>query len=86
MKPEQHPAGLVTVKPPGEARPDTIGERRSSAHLSDPQQHWQHPGGIPDSRIKVESSGAPQRNRARQTEPHPNVDVHARKQRRAPLV
>ncbi len=85
MKPENHPQGLVTVTPPAESRGPTSGERRAATHVGDPRQHWQHPGGLPDKRVQVETSGNPQRIRARQTEPHPNVDVHARKHRRTPL-
>ncbi|HEY8993480.1 MAG TPA: hypothetical protein VIM71_02245 [Lacunisphaera sp.] len=84
MKTKQHEVGLVHVAAPAESPRPTVTERRSAAHLSDPLQHWQHPAAAPDMRVRAEFERAPQRVRARQTEPRTAEDCHARRPRRPP--
>jgi hypothetical protein len=81
--------GLVThgfVSPPGEAMRDTITERRSAAHHSDPARYFHEPAGGHDSRRVVAASGAPQRVRARQTEARTAGLCHVRIRRRQEAV
>ncbi|MFI5335505.1 MAG: hypothetical protein ACHQ5A_01885 [Opitutales bacterium] len=83
MKHKQPQVGLKLVSAPAETNRDSVSERRSAAHLNDPSRRWQHPADAPDSRQRVEAGGAPQRNRARQTEARTAQLCHVRKQRRA---
>jgi len=63
---------------------DTVSERRSAAHLNDPALRWQHQPGVQDIRPVVAAGGAPQRIRARQTEPRTAEQCHVRIRRRPP--
>ena len=83
MKHVAYPIAATMVSPPGEVMRDTISERRSAAHLNDPAQHWHRPAGASDLRPQVAASGAPQRVRARQTEPRTAKLCHVRTPRRA---
>jgi hypothetical protein len=73
------------VSPPGEARGDTLSERRSAAHFNDPSVRWQHGVGAQDGRPQLAAGGAPQRIRARQTEARTAVQCHVRSRRRPPI-
>jgi hypothetical protein len=77
--------GLVLsrfVSPPSETMRDTLMERRSAAHLSDPAKFFHEPAGGHDGRRAVAASGALQRVRARQTEPRTAELCHVRIRRR----
>ena len=83
MKTESHEAGLVNVAAPAEARRGNLQERRAFTHQGDPTQHGQHSPGSADQRKRVEAGVAPQRNRARLTEPRTAEHCHIRTPRRA---
>jgi hypothetical protein len=83
MKNKPQPMAAMLVSPPREAMRDSVGERRSAAHLNDPAWRWQGPAGANDSRPHVAAGGAPQRIRARQTEARSADSCHVRTHRRA---
>jgi hypothetical protein len=82
MKTKVQPGGLKLVTPPGEARRDTVSERRSAAHLEDPQRRWLGRDGRHDFRPQVAAGESPQRTRARQTEARTATQCHVRVPRR----
>jgi len=83
MKRQIQPSAVPIVPPPTEAMQDTVHERRTAAHLTDPAWRWQGRPGTNDVRPEVAAGGSPQRVRARQTEMRTAVSCHARTHRRA---
>ena len=82
MKSKAQLIARLTVPPPAESMRDTVGERRSADHLSDPA--WRRPGrpATVDNRPEVAAGGATQRIRARQTEARTAESCHVRLNRR----
>jgi hypothetical protein len=84
MKTKFSQVGLSLVSPPSETLRDTVNERRSAAHRNDPVGHWNHGVSEHGTHPPQGTGGAPQRVRARQTEPRTAENCHIRTPRRAP--
>ncbi|MEI7799309.1 MAG: hypothetical protein WCI28_03885 [Opitutaceae bacterium] len=84
MKIKLKQVGLSLISPPSETRRDTVNERRSAADRNNLVGHWTYGVVGRDPHPSQAAGGAPQRVRARQTEPRTAEHCHARTLRRAP--
>ena len=73
------------VQPPAETMRDKKSDRRSAAHQGDPTLKFHEPAGGHDSRTEVARFETAQRLSTRHGEPRSSVQVHERKERRAPF-
>lgn len=82
MKNRPGPSASMFVLPPSATLRDDVTERASSAHANDQSPFHVQRTRKRDHRPDIAMEAAPQRVRARQTEPRTAEDCHARVPRR----